>query len=523
MSLKTYLIRCKKANLIWFFWLLLNSLCVLANGHLSALALTSLVAQRLSDFACFTGLTLLNYLVWMVQIRQINPARERAIQTMNQAIRSDILVHLAKTSAASVQETGADTYTSWLTNDITTINDQGFETLEYMLSQAMNLIFSALSLMAYHPSFAVSVITLSLLMSQIPKLFDTKLADKALLFSQRNEALLAVISQTLRGFPVLYGAGRLGQLQSRVREPEQGYAQSRIAYQTVFGQFMALQNGLSFLSQLAILTQASLLFAWKLVPIGAVSSSPYFASVTFAGLTGFFANWAEIKSLQPIWDKFQSLPQVEQADWSKSLGQAPNLTTSKLELQLPGQVSLSFPDLMFEAGNHYLIKGASGVGKSSLLSLLAGRLKPSQGQISLDGQLITQTDLLPLVSLVPQEAFIFDDSLRYNLTLGRELADSDLLAGLDQLGLTTFYQQLPKGLDSQISLDSLSGGQAQRLCLLRALLEDRPILLLDEVTSALDQDTQELVEQFLSNLTDKTIIQVSHQETSLAKVQLITL
>lgn len=495
----------------------------MANGQLSALALTSLVDQRLSDFACFTSLTLLVYLIWMVQIRQINPARERAIQVINKEIRSDILDQLASSTASTVEETGADTYTSWLTNDLTTINDLGFETLEYLLTQALNVAFSALSLMGYHPSFAVSVIVLSLLMSLLPKLFNAKLADRALLFSQKNEALLAVISQTLRSFPILYGAGRLGELQARVREPEQAYAHSRVAYQTVFGQFLAVQNGLSFLSQLAILTQASLLFAWQAVPIGAVSSSPYFASVTFAGLTGFFANLAEINSLKPIWDKFQSLPHIQPATQAIVTNQAPTIRTENLVLHCSDQVSLTFPNLVLKPGHHYLIKGASGVGKSSLLALLAGRLQPSQGQITLDNQAATDRDLLPLVSLVPQDSFLFDDSLRYNLTLGRTIDDLVLLTGLDQLGLTNFYQQLPLGLDSLISLDNLSGGQAQRLCLLRGLLEDKPILLLDEVTSALDQDSQQLITSYLTQLTDKTIIWVSHQSQNLSGFDLIRL
>lgn len=511
MSLKTYLLRCKRENAKLLFWLLLNSLCVLANGLLSAQALTSLVAQDTSAFLYYISLNLVVYLIWMIQIRQIAPARERALQAMNHEMRTDILKGLRQMDYDEFHRESADTYTSWLTNDMTTINDLGFETLELMLTQALNVIFSAVTLVSYHPSFALSVLILTGLMSALPKLFEQQLADKALLFSQNNEKLLASINHTLKGHGVLFGAGRLSELTRRIAQPEADYARSRVAYQQNLGAMMATQNGLSFLSQLTILAQAGVLFALGLVPIGTVSSSPYFASVTFAGLTGFFANWSEVKSISPILDKwrqvtFRGNSRAEQLVFERAVSLTPT------RLHLSEQVTLDFPAMRLIKGGRYRLTGPSGIGKSSLLHLLAGRLKQQTGDLRIDDKLVTNSrQLQTIISLVAQDSFIFEDSLRYNLTLGRTIDDQLIQEWLHQFALTDLLEQLPAGLDSTISQDSLSGGQAQRICLLRAVLEDKPLLLLDEATAAIDPDTVEKIEKLLFNLPDKTIIFTSHQ------------
>lgn len=511
MSLTAYLLRCKRENAVLLAWLMVNSLCVLGNGLLSAQALTSLVAKDIPAFLTSISLNLAVYLVWIVQIKQIEPARERALQAMNHEIRTDVLTRLSQTSYLQFHKETADTYTSWLTNDITTINDLGFECLELMLTQALNVIFAAVTLIGYHPSFAASVLLLTILMSSLPKLFEERLANQALLFSQKNETLLSAINHSLKGYPVLFGVGQLKELVGRVTQPEKDYAISRISYQETFGSLMATQNGASFISQLTILAQAGLLFSLGLVPIGAVSSSPYFASVVFASLTGFFANWSEVKSTKPIFDKFNHIPRTHQSSTSEFPLNQP-LSTHQLTLTLSDQVTLSFPDLHLEKGQIYRLTGPSGVGKSSLLHLLSGRLVADSGAITLGGQGLSDQELPNLVSLVPQDGFIFEDSLRYNLTLGRELADQQLLKGVSDLALTDVLNQLPEGLDSPICQENLSGGQIQRICLLRALLEDKPFLLLDEATAALDSETAKQVEAFIFSQTDKSILFVSHQE-----------
>ncbi|MFA9413390.1 ATP-binding cassette domain-containing protein [Streptococcus sp. E29BA] len=513
MSITTYLLRCKRENAKLLFWLVLNSLCVLANGLLSAQALTNLVAQDVRAFLMSTGLNLLVYLLWMLQIKQIVPAREHALQAMNHEMRTDILTRLSQTNYEQFQRESADTYTSWLTNDILTINELGFETLELMLTQLLNLIFSAITLISYHPSFALSVLLLTGLMSLLPKRFEQKLADKALLFSEKNDQLLTSINHTLKGYGTLFGAGRLSELVRRVGAPEAAYAASRVSYQQTLGKMMATQNGLSFLSQLTILAQAGLLFAFNQVPIGAVSSSPYFASITFAGLTGFFANWAEVRSIAPIFTKFQNIPEATKsgADQITTMGTA--LTTHDIQLMVNEQLILDFPNITLTKGKHYRLMGPSGSGKSTLLMLLSGRLTPTTGQLTMDSLPARTRALTQLTTYVPQDSFIFTDTLRYNLTLGRTIPDEPLLDGLVAIGLGQWLAQLPDGLDSQISQESLSGGQAQRLSFLRGALEDKPIWLLDEITSALDPISRQTINAYLDKQQDKTILLVSHQES----------
>ncbi|MFC3928333.1 ATP-binding cassette domain-containing protein [Streptococcus caprae] len=514
MSITSYLLRCRKQSLIVLFWIALNSLCVLGNGLASAQALTSLVSLNLSTFLFWCGVQLVVNLIWMVQINYSNPAKEKAIQEMNQLMRSDLTKRLGGPSLSDFQQQSQETYVSWLTYDLETINDMGFEVLEYMLSQAFNILLGVGTLIVYHPSFLVSICLFAGLMTLIPKLFSQALAEKAVDFTQKNEALIHQISNRLSGFRILLGANKLDHIEQTILHSGDQYASSKISYAKTFGQMMALQNGTSFISQIAMIVQAGILFSLHLVPIGSVSSAPYFASIIFASLTGFFANYAELKNCQAIFDKWQSLENSRKSSGQPATFQQ-QVELKQTSLIFPDQATLSLPDLVATPGQKLALVGPSGSGKSSLLSLLLKERVPETGQVTwdtADSQQLSEDSLHDLIALVPQSPYLFDDSLRYNLTLGHAISDNRICNILDQLGLTDWRAQLPKGLDSFITQKELSGGQAQRLCLARALLADKPILLLDEATSAVEPSLRQTIENQLLSL-DKTIFMVTHHLT----------
>jgi len=163
-------------------------------------------------------------------------------------------------------------------------------------------------------------------------------------------------------------------------------------------------------------------------------------------------------------------------------------------------------DLTLEPGTVTAVVGLTGSGKSTLASLLDRLVDPDEGRILLDGTDIADLSheaLAAAVALVPQHTFIFDDTVRDNITLGADIDDDRVRDVLALTQASEFVDALPDGVDTRLGErgTTLSGGQRQRLALARALVRDPRLLLLDDATSALDPDVEQRILSALARST----------------------
>lgn len=162
--------------------------------------------------------------------------------------------------------------------------------------------------------------------------------------------------------------------------------------------------------------------------------------------------------------------------------------------------------------------GPSGSGKTTLIDIITGLIAPQQGTVTVDGAPLEELDRQhwrEQIGYVPQEVFLFNDTVRSNITLGRNHSDADIWAALDQAGAAGFVRANPCGLEAPVGEQGrgLSGGQRQRLMIARALLGKPRLLILDEATSGLDQGTEaEILAQVVALKRDMAILVVSHQQ-----------
>ena len=229
-----------------------------------------------------------------------------------------------------------------------------------------------------------------------------------------------------------------------------------------------------------------------------------------------------------IKDNFKSIKTVEDLDFNKKI-EFSNVTFFYPNKNIPALKNINFS---IQKGKTFGIKGQSGSGKSTLINLFLTLIKPSEGQIKIDGINLGPNNInwLKNIGYVSQEVNLIDDTIEKNIAFGLSDEQIDyikLMKSIKSSQLSTFIDSLEDGIKSRVGEKGLmiSGGQKQRIGIARALYNNPDVLILDESTSSLDLLNEKLIMDTIHNLgKDKTIIIVSHRESALDRCdQLITI
>ena len=333
-----------------------------------------------------------------------------------------------------------------------------------------------------------------------------------------------VVADTFRGYTELEVNGAFATRQESFLEGMDKVMQSRVKLDTI------LRIPL-FLSELSVIIGLALLVAFGtgdvkvLVGVFAVAAFRLLPALR-AVLTG----WTQVQNvttcLEVIEEGLKGMAE-ERPEVCPDISFEKEIVMDDLSYTYPeGEKVLDGFRASIRKGEYVGFRGYSGVGKSTLFNLLLGFLKPTGGEIRIDGEVLTpevQPSWLRRVGYVPQEVFVFHGSLAENIALGcKEVDREKVLHMLQLVSLDKWLDTLPNGIDTVLgeSGGRLSGGQKQRIGIARALYKEIDVLFLDEATSALDNATEKEINETLNNLKRTyerlTILSIAHRESSLA-------
>lgn len=189
---------------------------------------------------------------------------------------------------------------------------------------------------------------------------------------------------------------------------------------------------------------------------------------------------------------------------------------------------LNHLSLQIPAGRTIALVGGSGAGKSTILNLVIGFMKPVSGRILIDGKDMKEINLQSYrshLAVVPQNTILFSGSIRDNITYGMgDVSEAEVNEAIESANLTQLIAELPQGIDTVINEhgSNLSGGQRQRIAIARALIRNPKIIILDEATSALDSISEKKIQTAISNMVkNRTTIIVAHRLSTIKNADCI--
>ena len=328
--------------------------------------------------------------------------------------------------------------------------------------------------------------------------------------------------------------GNMALIQSFARVQNEVTTLRNLSHRVVGAQFPALSwwaivnvltRSATTLTVLAMLSLGLWLFSLQRISIGEI--------VTFIGFSGLiigrleqsvsFANRLSVEApkLREFFEVLAVAPEVKEIDGAIAVGRLSGaIEFQSVSYTYPGAARAAVSEVSFNVapGQTVALVGPSGAGKSTTLALLCRFYDPAQGQILLDGHRLQDLELTALrknVGVVFQETFLFNRSVADNLLVGQPDASMDALqqAARDACALE-FIEALPQGFDTPVGERGrfLSGGQRQRLAIARVLLKNPAIVVLDEATSSLDAQTEQLVQQAMRRVRQgRTTLVIAHR------------
>ena len=401
-------------------------------------------------------------------------------------IRTDVFKGIVSQSMGDFGKRNTADYLSIITNDVKMIEDNFllpfFEVVQYTV-----IFISSFVLMIYFDVIVTIVVFVAItLMFLVPSLLGKELEKRQNTLSSQ----LADFTTKLTKYSV----------------------------DKLFALNEGLSSFLALMVQIVVLFLSAYFIITERITVGTLLGMVQVSSNLANPLIMIFTNIPKIKSIQPIIEKLTVLSKYELNEVPKKQSATFNSVVSISNLSFAYEKQnrvLDKINLHIEKGKKYVIVGKSGCGKTTLVKLLAGYYTEYSGKILYDNtdlNMMNENDIVQLSSIIHQNIYMFNESVYDNICLHEDYSKESIDKAVKASGLNDVIEKLPEGLlyEAGENGSNLSGGQKQRIAVARALIRNKPILILDEGTSAIDMQTAYDIENHLLKIEGLTIITITH-------------
>lgn len=475
--------------------------------------------------AVLLTLLLLNYPFHLLYVRCLHGA----VRRMGMGLRSALCRRMQQLSIGYHSRVSAAVLQTKVIRDVESVEQTTQQAGDMGLSAfamlAGGLVVIALRVPAAIPVFLVVVPAAAFLVMRM----RTRLREDNESFRREVEKLSTRVSEMTTLIPITRAHGLEQDALHRVDGTLTRVLRKGLRLDLLNGSFGALAWILLNALGVAFLAGSALVAYYQVIPITAgdvVMLTTFFATLTSAVTS--------LLSLAPVISRglasVRSIGEVLQAPDLEHNSGKDEVVSVRGEVEFRG-VEFAYGEhgeddapavtgfsLTAVPGETIALVGPSGAGKSTVLNLVIGFLRPTSGQILLDGRDMETLDMRTyrrFLSVVPQESILFEGTIRENVTYGMaDVSEDRVRQALRDANALEFIDRLPDGLDTVVGERGarLSGGQKQRLAIARALIRDPRVLILDEATSALDNRSEALIQEALARLVaGRTVLVVAHR------------
>lgn len=468
----------------------------------------------------YLGLVVGGFVVTYIQMLLLNWVSQKLVFDM----RAHLFDHLLKLPLSFFDKNPVGRLVTRVTNDMKNISDMYTDVLINLLNDLLLLLGTLVIMLSMNWKLtlvALSTVPLVLLSAYW---FRIKAREAHREVKAKIARINAVLSENISGMRMIQLFNREEEVYQEFSEINEDHLKSSMKEIQVFGIFRPSMNLLYTLSLTLLIW-----FASGKVLKGTVELGVLFAFINYTDqfFRPIFDLSEKFNILQSAMASSERVFMLLEDNAHEDPGTQPlekAAVKGKIELKdvsfeyLPGESVLKGINLDIEAGETVAIVGATGSGKTTIISLMSGLYPVTRGDILIDGhsvKTLKKHDLRQLIGVVLQDVFLFAGQLKANITLGdTRISDEDVKKTAEYVNASGFIEKLPQQYEEMVYErgTTLSTGQRQLLSFARALAYDPKILILDEATSSIDTETEHLIQDAIAKLTqDRTTIIIAHR------------